>query len=163
MAGDRTIALTVSTAVFMQFLDATALITALPAMGRDLHVPVVNLNVAILAYQLSLAAFIPVGNIAADRIGARRAFAASLGLFLAGSLLCALSHTLPALVASRALQGLGGAVMMPVSRQLVIRSAAKHELVSAMNWLLIPGIVGPCSGRSSAASSSPMPIGNGSS
>ncbi|MBV9842539.1 MAG: MFS transporter [Sphingomonadaceae bacterium] len=146
MAGYRTIALTVSTAVFMQFLDATALNTALPAMGRDLHVPVVNLNVAILAYQLSLAAFIPVGNIAADRIGARRAFAASLGLFLAGSLLCALSHTLPALVASRALQGLGGAVMMPVSRQLVIRSAAKHELVSAMNWLLIPGIVGPLLG-----------------
>jgi EmrB/QacA subfamily drug resistance transporter len=146
MASYRTIALTVSTAVFMQFLDATALNTALPAMARDLHVPAVNLNVAILAYQLPLAAFIPVGNIAADRLGARNAFAASLLVFLMGSLACALSRSLPALVVSRAFQGLGGAVMMPVSRQLVVRSAAKHELVSAMNWLLIPGIVGPLLG-----------------
>jgi EmrB/QacA subfamily drug resistance transporter len=146
MAGYRTIALTVSTAVFMQFLDATALNTALPAIGRDLHVPAVNLNVAILAYQLALAAFIPVGNIAADRVGARNAFVASLFVFLTGSLLCALSRSLPALVAARAFQGLGGAVMMPVSRQMVVRSAEKHELVSAMNWLLIPGIVGPLLG-----------------
>lgn len=146
LSGYRTIGLTVSTAVFMQFLDATALNTALPAIGRDLHVPAVSLNVAILAYQLSLAAFIPVGNIAADRVGARNAFAASLAIFLVGSLLCALSGSVPALVASRAFQGLGGAVMMPVSRQLVVRSAKKHELVSALNWLLIPGIVGPLLG-----------------
>lgn len=146
MAGYRTIALTVSTAVFMQFLDATALNTALPAIGRDLHRSAVDLNVAILAYQLSLAAFIPIGNIAADRAGARNAFVASLFVFLAGSLLCALSHSLPALVAARAFQGLGGAVMMPVSRQMVVRSAEKHELVSAMNWLIIPGIVGPLLG-----------------
>jgi len=146
MAGYRTVALIVSTAVFMQFLDATALNTALPAMGRDLHVPAVSLNVAILAYQLSLAAFIPVGNIAADRMGARNAFALSLFVFLLGSLLCALSGSLPTLAAARAFQGLGGAVMMPVSRQIVVRSAEKHELVSAMNWLLIPGIIGPLIG-----------------
>ena len=146
MAGYRTIGLTVSTAVFMQFLDATALNTALPAIGRDLHVSPVSLNVAILAYQLALAAFIPIGSIAADRVGARNAFAVSLLVFLAGSLLCAASRSLPALVAARAFQGLGGAVMMPVSRQLVVRSAARHELVSAMNWLLIPGIVGPLLG-----------------
>src|SRR5579863_2787634 len=146
MAGYRTIALTVSTAVFMQFLDATALNTALPAMGRDLHVPAVSLNLAIIAYQVALAAFIPVGNIAADRFGARNAFVGSLVVFLTGSLLCALSGSLPALVVARAFQGLGGAVMMPVSRQLVIRSSEKHELVSAMNWLLIPGIVGPLLG-----------------
>jgi EmrB/QacA subfamily drug resistance transporter len=146
MAGYRTIALTVSTAIFMQFLDATALNTALPAIGRDLHVPAINLNVAILAYQLSLAAFIPVGNIAADRVGARNAFVGSLAVFLIGSLLCAASRSLPALVAARAFQGLGGAVMMPVSRQMVVRSAEKHELVSAMNWLIIPGIVGPLLG-----------------
>ncbi len=146
MTGYRTIALTVSTAVFMQFLDATALNTALPAMARDFHVPAVNLNVAILAYQLALAAFIPVGNIAADRWGARNAFAASLFVFLTGSLLCAASRSLPALVAARAFQGLGGSVMMPISRQLVIRSAEKHELVSAMNWLLLPGIIGPLLG-----------------
>jgi EmrB/QacA subfamily drug resistance transporter len=146
MARYRTIGLTVSTAVFMQFLDATALNTALPAMGRDLHVPAVSLNVAILTYQLALAAFIPVGNIAADRFGARNVFAGSLLVFLTGSLLCALSGSLPALIAARAFQGLGGAVMMPVSRQLVIRSAQPHELVNAMNWLLIPGIIGPLLG-----------------
>jgi EmrB/QacA subfamily drug resistance transporter len=115
-------------------------------MGRDLHVPAVSLNVAILAYQLALAAFIPVGNIAADRFGARNAFAGALLVFLTGSLLCALSGSLPALIAARAFQGLGGAVMMPVSRQLAIRSAQPHELVSAMNWLLVPGIVGPLLG-----------------
>ena len=146
MASYRTIALTVSTAIFMQYLDATALTTALPAMARDLQVPAVSLNVAILAYQLSLAAFIPVGNIAADRMGPRNAFAGSLLVFLIGSVLCAMSQSLPALVAARAFQGLGGAVMMPVARQIVVRSAEKHELVSAMSWLLIPGTVGPLLG-----------------
>lgn len=145
-AGYRTIALTASTAVFMQFLDATALNTALPAIARDLVVPAVNLNVAILSYQLAMAALIPVGSMAADRFGARNAFTAALVVFLTGSLLCAASHSLPSLVAARALQGCGGAVMMPVSRQLVVRSAARHELVSAMNWLLVPGIVGPLLG-----------------
>jgi EmrB/QacA subfamily drug resistance transporter len=146
MAGYRTIALTVSTAVFMQFLDATALNTALPAIARDLHVPAVSLNVAILSYQLAMAALIPVGSVAADRFGPRNAFCGALFVFLLGSLLCAASRSLPALVAARALQGCGGAVMMPVSRQLVVRSAARHELVSAMNWLLVPGIVGPLLG-----------------
>ena len=146
MAGYRTMGLTVSTSVFMQFLDATALNTALPAMGRDLHVPAVSLNVAILAYQLALAAFIPVGNIAADRVGARNAFAGSLLVFLVGSLLCAGSATLPQLIAARAFQGLGGAVLIPVGRQLVVSSAKSHELVDAMNWLLVPGIVGPLLG-----------------
>ncbi|HWT31030.1 MAG TPA: MFS transporter [Propylenella sp.] len=146
MASYRTIALTVSTAIFMQYLDATALTTALPAMARDLDVPAVSLNVAILAYQLSLAAFIPIGNIAADRMGPRNAFAGALSVFLIGSVLCAMSQSLPALVAARAFQGLGGAVMMPVARQIVVRSAAKHELVSAMSWLLIPGTVGPLLG-----------------
>ena len=146
MASYRTVALTVSTAIFMQYLDATALNTALPSIARDFDVPAVRLNVAILAYLIPLAAFIPVGNIAADRLGARNAFAASLAIFLTGSLLCALSQSLPALVASRAIQGLGGALMMPLARQIVVRSAAKHELVSAIGWLLIPGTIGPLLG-----------------
>lgn len=146
MASYRTIGLTVSTAVFMQFLDSTALTTALPAIGRDLQVPAVSLNVALLAYQLALAAFIPLGSVAADRFGARNTFAASLLVFLCGSLICASAQTLPQLIAARAFQGLGGAVMIPVSRALVVRSAQSHELVSAMNWLLIPGIVGPLMG-----------------
>jgi EmrB/QacA subfamily drug resistance transporter len=146
MAGYRTIALTVSTAVFMQFLDATALNTALPAIARDLHLPAVDLNIAILSYQLAMAALIPLGSIAGDRFGARNAFSSALLVFLLGSVLCAMSRSLPALVAARALQGAGGAVMMPVSRQLVVRSAAEDELVSALNWVLVPGIVGPLLG-----------------
>jgi EmrB/QacA subfamily drug resistance transporter len=145
-AGYRTIALTVSTAIFMQFLDATALNTALPAIARDLKVPAVSLNSVILSYQLAMAALIPVGSAVAARLGYRTAFSAALFVFLIGSLLCAASHSLPALVAARALQGCGGAVMIPVSRMLVVQSAAKHELVSAMNWLLVPGIVGPLLG-----------------
>jgi EmrB/QacA subfamily drug resistance transporter len=146
MSGYRAIAMTVSSAVFMQFLDATALNTAIPAIARDFHTPAVNLNVAILSYQLALSALIPVGTAAADRFGGRNAFCAALLLFLCGSLLCALSRSLPELVAARAVQGLGGAVMVPVSRLLVVRSAARGELINAMNWLLIPGIVGPLLG-----------------
>lgn len=146
MAGYRTVALTVSTAIFMQFLDGTALGTALPAMGRDLDIPAVDLNVTIVAYQLSLASLIPIGSIAADRMGARNAFVMSLLVFLTGSLFCAMSRTLPELIVSRTFQGMGGAVMMPVSRQLVISSSEKHEFVSALNWLLIPGIIGPLAG-----------------
>lgn len=144
--GYRIIALTVSTAIFMQFLDSTALNTALPAIAHDFHVQAVDLNVALLSYQLAMAALIPAGAALGDRIGARNAFAIALGVFLTGSVLCALSHTLPQLTAARALQGTGGAIMMPVSRLLVVRSAAKNELVSAMNWLLLPGIVGPLLG-----------------
>jgi EmrB/QacA subfamily drug resistance transporter len=145
-AGFRTIALTVSAALFMPFLDATALNTALPAIAHDLHVGAIDLDVVILSYQLALAAFIPLGSLLAERIGARNAFAIALLVFVAGSLLCALSTSVGALVAARALQGLGGAVMAPVSRQLVVRSAAKSDLIAAMNWLLVPGILAPILG-----------------
>lgn len=146
MSNYRLIALTASSAIFMQFLDATALTTALPSIARDMHVPATDLNVAILSYQLSMAALIPAGSALGDRIGPRRAFVAALAMFMIGSILCALSHSLVALTVSRAVQGLGGAVMMPISRLLVVRSADRDQLVSALNWLLIPGIVGPLLG-----------------
>jgi len=144
--GYRIIALTVSTALFIVFLDSSAFIVAIPAMARDFHVPAVNLNVAILANQLSMTVLIPVGSVVAERIGQRNAFVVSLGIFIVGSILCAMSNSLPSLVAARALQGAGGAVMMPVSRVLVIRSADKSELLSALNWLLLPSIIGPMMG-----------------
>jgi EmrB/QacA subfamily drug resistance transporter len=144
--GYRVVALTVSTALFMQFLDSTALNVAIPAMARDLHVPAIDLNIAILAYQLSMTVLIPVGSVLVERVGQRNAFAIALLVFMVGSILCAISTSLPALVASRALQGAGGAVMTPVSRLLVVRSADKSELLNAMNWLLLPGIVGPMMG-----------------
>lgn len=146
MSGYRAIALTASVSVFMQFLDSTAISTAIPAMARDLNVPPIDMNIAILAYQLTLVVFIPLGGVLAGRIGARNAFGLSLLVFMAGSILCALSNSLYALIGARMIEGIGGAVMMPVSRLLVVRSAAKHELISAMNWLLIPGIVGPLLG-----------------
>ena len=130
----------------MQFLDSTALTVAIPAMARDLHVPAIDLNIAILAYQLSMTVLIPVGSVLIERVGQRNAFAIALLVFMVGSILCAISTSLPALVASRGLQGAGGAVMTPVSRLLVVRSADKSELLNAMNWLLLPGIVGPMMG-----------------
>jgi EmrB/QacA subfamily drug resistance transporter len=145
-AGYRIVALSVSTALFMQFLDSTALNTAIPTIARDMHVPAVDLNLAILSYQLAMTVLIPVGTAISDRVGQRNAFAISLLVFAAGSILCALSPNLPALVAARALQGAGGAVMTPVSRMLVIRSSGKSELISAMNWLLLPSIIGPMIG-----------------
>jgi EmrB/QacA subfamily drug resistance transporter len=145
-SGYRIVALTVSTALFMQFLDSTALNVAIPAMSRDLGVPAIDLNVAILAYQLAMTVLIPVGSAICDRLGQRNAFVIALFVFMAGSVLCALSASLPALVAARTLQGAGGAVMTPVSRLLVVRAADKSELLNAMNWLLLPSIVGPLMG-----------------
>jgi EmrB/QacA subfamily drug resistance transporter len=144
--GYRIIALTVSTALFMVFLDSSAFIVAIPAMARDFHLPAVDLNVAILANQLSMTVLIPIGSLLAERIGQRNAFAVSLCVFIAGSILCAMSNSLLSLVAARALQGAGGAVMMPVSRVLVIRSVDKSELMNALNWLLLPSIIGPMMG-----------------
>ena len=146
MSGYRAIALTASIPVFMQYLDATAINTALPAIAADLRVAPVDLNVAILAYQLALVVFIPLGGVLANRIGARNAFIASLLLFMVGAVASAIAWSLGTLVAARALQGIGGAIMIPVSRLLVLRSAERHELISAMNWLVIPGIVGPLIG-----------------
>lgn len=144
--GYRIIALTVSTALFMVFLDSAAFVIAIPAMARAFHLPAVDLNVAILANQLSMTVLIPVGSLLAERIGQRNAFVVSLGIFMTGSILCSMANSLGSLVAARALQGAGGAVMMPVSRVLVIRSVDKSELMNALNWLLLPSIIGPMMG-----------------
>jgi EmrB/QacA subfamily drug resistance transporter len=144
--GYRVIALTVSTSIFIQFLDATALNTALPAIARDLGVPAIDLNLILLAYQLALACCIPAAGFVSSRLGARNTFTLALGVFMLGSLLCAVSNSLPELIAARIVQGIGGAAMAPVGRLLVVRSAEKSELISAMNWLTIPGVIGPMLG-----------------
>ena len=146
MKGYRAIALTISTSIFMQFHDSTALNTAVPAIARALHVPVLHMDIAILAYQISLVVFVPVGGVLAARIGPRNAFTLALFVFMCGSLLCAFSDSLTMLAAARALQGVGGAVMMPIGRLIVVRSVEKSELISAMTWLLVPGIIGPIMG-----------------
>jgi EmrB/QacA subfamily drug resistance transporter len=142
----RIVALTVSVPLFMQFLDSTVLTTALPAIARDLGRSPLDLNVTLLAYQLAMTMFIPVGSALGNRFGAKPMFAAALCCFLLGSLLCGLSGTLPALVASRTVQGIGGALLMPLCRAIVVRSSRRSDLLSAMNWLLVPAILGPLLG-----------------
>jgi EmrB/QacA subfamily drug resistance transporter len=127
----------------MQFLDNSSLTIAIPTIARDFGVEAIDLNLAILAYQLAMTVLIPVGTVLAERIGQRNAFVLALGAFMAGSVLSALSTSLATLIAARIVQGASSAVMVPVSRLLVVRSVDKHELMQAMNWLIIPGIVAP--------------------
>jgi len=146
MTGYRIVALTVSTALFMQFLDSSTLNTAIPTIARDFGVPAIDLNLAILSYQLSMTVLIPVGSALAERMGQRNAFVLSLFVFMTGSILSAMATSLTTLIAARMVQGASSAVMVPVSRLLVIRSVDKDELLNAMNWLLIPSIIGPMMG-----------------
>jgi EmrB/QacA subfamily drug resistance transporter len=142
----RLIALVVASALFMEQLDGTVLATALPAMAANFGVSALRMSVALTAYLLSLAVFIPASGRAADRLGARRVFCGAIALFTVGSMLCGLAVNLPMLVASRILQGLGGAMMMPVGRLVLLRAVPRERLVSAMSWVLVPGLIGPMVG-----------------
>lgn len=145
-ANYRTVAMIIATAMFMENLDATVLATALPTMARDFGVPAPAMSVALTAYLLALAIFIPASGFIADRFGARSVFRAAIGLFMAGSLACGLSPSLETMVAARFLQGIGGAMMMPVGRLVLLRSVAKRDMVSAMSWLIMPALIGPILG-----------------
>lgn len=144
--GNRTVALIVGSALFMEQLDGTILTTALPEMARSFDALPTNMNVALTSYLLALAVFIPVSGKIADRFGARTVFCSAIALFTVGSVLCGVSGSLPALVASRVLQGIGGAMMLPVGRLVLLRSVSKAELVSAMTWLMVPAQIGPIVG-----------------
>jgi EmrB/QacA subfamily drug resistance transporter len=138
--------LIIATALFMEQLDGTVLATALPAMAADLHEDPVALKLALTSYLLSLAVFIPLSGWAADRFGARRVFRAAIGVFTFGSILCGFSASLTAIVAARIVQGMGGAMMVPVGRLVLLRTAPRHELVRAMAWLTVPALIGPLIG-----------------
>ena len=142
----RFIALIVASAMFMEQLDATILATALPTMARDFGVAAPSMSIALTSYLLSLAIFIPASGKVADRFGARTVFAAAIVTFMLGSVLCAQAPNLPLFVAARAFQGLGGAMMMPVGRLVLLRSVERKDLVSAMSWLLVPAMIGPIVG-----------------
>jgi len=142
----RLTALIVASALFMEQLDGTVLSTALPTMARSFNVDPLHMNVALTSYLLSLAVFIPASGKVADRFGTRTVFRAAIALFTLGSILCAQSPSLGFLVASRILQGIGGAMMVPVGRLVLLRSVSKSELVSAMAWLMIPATIGPILG-----------------
>ena len=138
--------LIVATALFMENLDGTVLATALPAMAADLHEDPVALKLALTSYLLSLAVFIPLSGWVADRYGARKIFRAAIFVFTLGSIFCGLSNSLGAVVAARIVQGLGGAMMVPVGRLVLLRTAPRHELVRALAYLTVPALIGPLIG-----------------
>lgn len=142
----RITALIVATALFMQNIDSTMIATALPTMAREFGYDPGHMSVAMTSYLLSLAVFIPASGWIADRYGARNVFRWAIVIFTVGSILCAQAPTLVALVAARVVQGIGGAMMVPVGRLLLLRTAAKSELVSAMAWLTTPALLGPVIG-----------------
>src|SRR6187402_3069451 len=128
----------VAVALFMENLDATIVNTAAPTMAGSLGVEVLSLKGVLTSYTLALAVFIPVSGWAADRFGTRRVFELAIVLFTLGSLLCGLAFNVPMLVASRLLQGIGGAMMTPVGRLALVRSFPRAEMITAMNYVLIP-------------------------
>lgn len=130
----------------MQALDATILNTALPAIAQSLGRSPLAMQSAVISYTLTVAMLIPVSGWLADRFGTRRVFIFAVTLFTLGSLLCALSPTLSVLVASRVLQGIGGAMMMPVARLALLRAYPRSELLPVLNFVTMPGLVGPILG-----------------
>jgi EmrB/QacA subfamily drug resistance transporter len=136
----------VACAMFMQQLDSTVIATALPTIAHSLGESPLRLNVAITCYLLSLAVFIPISGWTADRFGARRVFSLAIVVFTLGSIACGVSTTLPELVGARILQGMGGALMVPVGRLVLLRTVPKTELVSAMSFVSVPALIGPVMG-----------------
>ena len=130
-------------AYFMEILDATVIAPAAPHIARDLGVPAVAVNVAITAYVLTLAVLIPISGWLTERFGARRIFVTAIAVFTLASAGCAAATGLPVLVATRVLQGVGGAMMVPVGRLVVIRTTAKTDLVRAIAYLTWPALVAP--------------------
>ena len=142
----RTIALIVGAAMFMEQLDGTVLATALPSMAHELGVSAPSLSIALTSYLISLAIFIPVSGRIADRFGARTVFRSAIIAFLLGSIACAQAPDVAFLVAARFFQGVGGALMLPVGRLVLMRSVEKRDLIQATSWVLIPAVVGPILG-----------------
>lgn len=145
-AGSALIPLAVGSALFMEFIDSTALSTALPTLATDFHSDPVHLKLALTSYLLALAVGVPASGWVADRVGPRRVFISAIAVFLLGSALCGLSHSLTQLVAARIVQGLGGSMMTPVGRLIVVGSTPKERLVGAMTWFTTPALVGPLIG-----------------
>jgi EmrB/QacA subfamily drug resistance transporter len=136
----------IAVAFFMESLDTTILNTAVPTIAAALRVAPLSMKSVLASYTLSLAVFIPISGWMADRFGTRRVFASAIGIFTLGSLLCGISSDLHVLVACRILQGCGGSMMVPVGRLTLVRAFAKSELVRAMSFVAIPGLIGPMLG-----------------
>jgi hypothetical protein len=146
MKSSRLLPLIVAVALFIENMDSTVLSTSLPAIAADLATDPIALKLALTTYLLALAVFIPVSGWVADRFGARATFVSAIGVFLLGSVGCALSDSLAELVAGRFVQGAGGAMMVPVGRLVLLRTIPKSEIVQALSWVTIPALVGPMVG-----------------
>lgn len=130
----------------MEQLDSTVISTSLPAIAIDLHEDPISLKLALTSYLLSLAVFIPASGWFADRFGSRTVFRAAIVVFTIGSLLCGLATSLTDFVIYRIIQGMGGAMMVPVGRLVILRTVPKGEIVSALAWLTVPALLGPVLG-----------------
>ena len=142
----RIIPLVLATALFMENMDSTVIATSLPAIAADIGADPISLKLALTAYFVSLAIFIPLSGWVADRFGPRNVFRWAILVFMAGSICCAFSFSLETFVGSRFLQGMGASMMTPLARLVLVRTTPRTELVAAMAWLTIPGLVGPLTG-----------------
>src|SRR6202162_1076812 len=142
----RTIALLVAGAMFMEQLDGTVIATALPQIANSFGVAAVDLNVGMSAYLLTLAVFIPASGWIADKLGARTVFTAAIATFTLASILCGSSATLWQFIGARVLQGIGGALMVPTGRLIVLRNTEKQHLMRAIAYLTWPALSAPILG-----------------
>src|SRR5712692_7565736 len=140
------VALLVAGAFFMENLDGTVIATALPQMALSFRASPVDLNMGMTAYMLTLAVFIPVSGWIADRLGARTVFSSAIGLFTFASVLCGFSNSLAQFTAARILQGMGGAMMVPVGRLVVLRITEKKDLLRSISYITWPGLAAPVIG-----------------
>ena len=142
----RIVPIVLAVALFMENMDSTVIATSLPVIARDIGTSPIALKLALTSYYVSLAIFIPISGRIADRYGAKRVFRIAIGVFILGSLACATVTSLGGFVAARFLQGMGGAMMTPVGRLLLVRAVPKSDLVDAMAWFTIPALIGPLLG-----------------
>jgi EmrB/QacA subfamily drug resistance transporter len=143
---DRAVPLIVAVALFMENMDSTVISTSLPAIARAIGTNPLALKLAVTSYLLSLAICIPASGWTADRFGARNVFRLAIGVFVLGSIGCAASHSLEQFVFARIVQGMGGAMMTPVGRLIMVRSVDKHLLLNAMSLVTVPALIGPICG-----------------
>ncbi|HZZ62264.1 MAG TPA: MFS transporter [Roseiarcus sp.] len=136
----------IATALFMENMDGTVISTSLPAIAHDLHQDPIVLKLALTSYLMTLAVFIPASGWVADRFGARTVFCSAIVVFTFGSILCGASSSLETLIAARVFQGLGGAMMVPVGRLVLLRAVPKSDLVDALAYLTVPALLGPVAG-----------------
>jgi len=146
MSSLRLTPLILAVALFMENMDSTVIATSLAAIAHDIGTEPISLKLALTTYMVALAIFIPISSWMADKYGAKNVFRWAIVVFILGSVACAISNSLLTFVLSRFLQGMGGALMTPVARLVLVRVTPRNQLVDAMAWLSIPGLVGPILG-----------------